>query len=331
MKEDNFINLIKKILPESSMYIGDDSAYISEKDLILTQDTLVEDVHFRSSTISSYDLGIKSIAVNLSDIAASGGIPKYILISLSMPENIDYDFIKSFYEGVRNICQKHNVLVVGGDLTRAPKIMISIAIIGFGDGIVSAKRSNAKIGELVIATGEFGSSGAGLWLLETQLKSPELITHISENIKDKFIKAHINPIPRLKEGRSIVESCEVSPALMDTSDGLADALYKICFQSNVSIEINYKDIPVDKNLEFTAGIANISPDKWIFYGGEDYQLIGTVPEKCLKKLQSQNIDIKIIGKVIKSDNNPAVYIKLNDKITIINSETLNSQLFGHFK
>ncbi|EKE03375.1 MAG: thiamin-monophosphate kinase [uncultured bacterium] len=324
MKEDNFINLIKDLLPESSSYIGDDTAYIAEKDLILTQDTLIEDVHFRQSTISPYDLGIKSIAVNLSDIAASGGIPAYALISLSLPQDINEDFVEEFYKGVRHICNKYSTLVVGGDLTKADKITISITMIGFGNGVTPAKRSNAKVGDIVITTGESGSSAAGLWLLETQVKD------IPEEIANKFITAHINPIPRLQEGRDIVSFCKKPPALMDTSDGLADALYKICLQSNVSMEIDFGNIPIDKDLSDIAHIAEINPLKWVFYGGEDYQLIGTVSQECLETLNSKQISVIVIGRVIESNNNPCAYVKVDNDVITINSTSIDSEGFKHF-
>ncbi len=144
MREDKFLNIIKEILPESSGYIGDDTAYLSEKDLILTQDTLIEDIHFRTSTINPYYLGRKAVAANLSDIAASGGVPGYILISLSMPKIIDDDFIKQFYKGVDSICKEYNVLVVGGDLTAAQKITVSVCVIGFGKGLIPANRRNSR-------------------------------------------------------------------------------------------------------------------------------------------------------------------------------------------
>ena len=142
MKEDLFIDLIKKMLPESSHFIGDDTAYVHKKDLILTQDTLIEDIHFRKSTISPYYLGRKAMAVNLSDIAAAGGEPSYALISLSMPEDIDENFIKEFYRGVNDISSEYGVLVVGGDLTRAFQTTISVCVLGFGNGLIPANRRN---------------------------------------------------------------------------------------------------------------------------------------------------------------------------------------------
>jgi thiamine-monophosphate kinase len=325
MKEDKFINIIKNMLPESSSYIGDDTAFIEEKGLILTQDTLVEDVHFSMELITPSDLGIKAVAVNLSDIAASGGTAKFILISLSLPENIDEIFIRDFYKGVNEICKKYNILVIGGDLTRASKIMISIAAIGYNEGLNPAKRNLARIDDLVITIGEFGSSAAGLWLLQNNN------CIIPDDIKKKFIKTHINPVPLLKEGREILKYSEnKTPALMDASDGLADALYKISLASEVSMEIDFDKIPIDNNLNLVAKTASINPFKWIFYGGEDYALVGAVSKEVCEKLIANNVDINVIGKVIKKIEQSEILIMYNKETMKINSETIDNEIFKHF-
>lgn len=295
MKEDIFLNIITQTLPESATYIGDDTAYISEKDLILTQDTLVEDVHFLTSTISPYYLGRKSIAVNLSDIAAAGGVANYILISLSMPKHIEEAFVKEFYEGVASICKEHDVVVVGGDLTAADKITISICALGFGNGLTPANRKNAKPGYIVAVTGPFGLSKAGF-----------------EDPNSKFIQAHINPTPRLKEGRKILEIAK-TPAMMDASDGLADALHKISLCSNVNIEVEYDKIPREDSIL----------KSWVLFGGEDYELVATMPEEAYKKLK-EVIYIEKIGVVKEAKGEHRV---------MIDSEPLsfNSHMFRHFE
>jgi len=323
MKEDLFIDLIKKMLPESSHFIGDDTAYVHKKDLILTQDTLIEDIHFRKSTISPYYLGRKAIAVNLSDIAAAGGEPSYALISLSMPEDIDESFIEEFYKGVNDICAEYGVLVVGGDLTRAFQITISVCVLGFGNGLIPANRRNAKVDDYVIVTGNFGSSRAGLEILEN--KGLE----VSEETRERFIQAHINPTPRIKEGRIILRAAK-KPALMDASDGLADALSKICLFSNVSMNINFDDIPYDKDLSIVAE-DETRLFKWILFGGEDYELVGTVSEKAYKKLADSGIFVKIIGTVVSAEDSPHPYIKYKEKTVKIDSEIMKTELFGHFK
>ncbi len=319
MKEDYFLEIIKKTLPESADFIGDDTAYIAEKDLILTQDTLIEDIHFRKSTISPYYLGRKSIAVNLSDIAAAGGVPAYALISLSMPENIEKTFIEEFYKGVHDICREYEIFVVGGDLTKSFQITISVCLVGFGNGLIPAGRKNAKAGDYVIVTGNFGSSRAGFEILENHLASDTLL---------KFVEAHVNPIPRIKEGRKILEIAQ-TPALMDASDGLADALSKICLFSNVEMRINFDDIPYDKDLSLLAKNEE-EIFKWILFGGEDYELVGTVSEQSYKKLVDSKIPVKKIGVVVSPDNLPCPYVKFGNKIIKIDAELINKELFKHF-
>lgn len=324
MKEDLFINTIKEALPDSAKYIGDDTAYITEKDLLLTQDTLIEDIHFRMNTISPFYLGRKSIAVNLSDIAAAGGVPSYVLISLSMPKNIDENFVKEFYNGVNSICKESGALVVGGDLTAAEKITVSVCAIGSGSGLIPANRRTAKVGDVVIISGSCGSSVAGFTLLE----NTDLAKKIPEDIRTKFIEAHINPTPKLNEGRKILENAD-KPAMMDLSDGLADALYKICDLSNVSMEIEFDQIPHDKN------ISKIFDDetavkKAILFGGEDYALIATVSEKIYEKLKKE-ISVKKIGVVKKAETDSYAYVKFKNEALKLDSEILDAGVFKHFE
>lgn len=277
MKEEIFLDIIRRTLPESACYIGDDTAFIPEKDLILTQDTLVEDIHFRLSSITPFYLGRKAIAVNLSDIAASGGVPRYITISLSMPKNTQERFIEDFYSGVRSICKEYDVLVVGGDLTASEKITVSVCVVASGKGLTPAGRKNAKPGDVVTVTGNFGSSRAGLNILEEQ---PE----IRANLRAKFTEAHINPVPRLGQGRRILQAAQ-APAMMDASDGLADALYKISQASGVSMEIDFGQIPYDRDILEFADFKTLRD--WVFFGGEDYELVATMPEQVYEQLREE--------------------------------------------
>lgn len=320
MKELQFIEIIKKTLPSVCKYIGDDNAFIPEKELLITQDTLVEDVHFRLKTISSYELGYKSIAVNLSDLAAGAAIPKYCLISLSLPKEIDNNFIENFYKGVKSICEKFDVDIIGGDITGAEKVMISITAIGYTEKQAPASRKNAKKDDIVFVTGNFGSSAAGLWCLENNYKNA------------KFEKNHLTPTPRLKEARTISEQAQQPLALMDASDGLADALIKISSMSNVSMEIFSEIIPFDKEIIELSKQANLNSYlDWVLFGGEDYELVGTMPESLFNSLNQKELNIKKIGKVIEQKTKPTVFIKLTDKTVEIDMQTLSQKTFDHFK
>lgn len=323
MKELDFIETIKKIIPESEKYIGDDTAFLSEKGLILTQDTLVEDIHFKLTTTTPFELGYKSIAVNLSDIAASASNPKYCLISLSMPKTTEKQFVEEFYSGVKKICTEFNTDIIGGDITGAEKLTISVTAIGYTNEKLPASRKNAKENDVVFVTGVFGSSAAGLWCLENNYK----------NTNSEFsIKKHLMPYPRVKEAKTIRKLINSPLTLMDASDGLADALVKICSLSKVSMNINSENIPVEKNLPIIAEKANLKDlNDWILFGGEDYELVGTISKNNFDILKKHGLNLIEIGTVTKTDENCNVSITTKDKTLKINIDNLDKKAFDHFK
>ena len=308
MKELDFIEIIKNTLADSS-FIGDDTAFV--EGFAMTQDTLIEDIHFRLKTTSPYELGQKAIAVNLSDIAAAGAEPKYVLVSLSLPSNTKEIFVKEFYQGINDICQKYNVKVIGGDITGAEKIAITVTAVGKAQKHI--KRSFAQIGDIICVSGEHGNSRAGLEILEKNLISNE-----------KFEKAHKTPIPKITEGLKIAEICE-TPALMDTSDGLADALFKIAQASNVTLSVDFSKIPYDKNLEI---LAKEKLQNWILFGGEDYELLTCVRKRDFEKLKTQ-IKLYPIGEVITQEDSPVI-INFENKTLKIDKKTIENMSFDHF-
>jgi thiamine-monophosphate kinase len=306
MKELEFIEIIKNTLSDSS-FIGDDTAFVDG--LAITQDTLIEDIHFRTSTITPYELGQKAIAVNLSDLAAAGAKPLYLLISLSLPSGIHDDFVEDFYKGVELLCSRYAIKVIGGDITGAHKISITVTAIGRAKKQI--KRSLAKVGDVIFTTGEHGNSRAGFEILEKNL--PE---------NKKFINAHKTPTPAIETGLLISEVCE-KPALMDTSDGLADALYKIAIASGVTLEVDFSKIPFD------FAIKNFSKwQDWVLFGGEDYQLLGCVSKDEFKKL-SAKVDVFEIGHVVAKKDFPVI-IKMDGEDKPLDKTTMDGMSFDHF-
>ena len=169
MNEKSLIKLIKSSLQSS--YIGDDCAYLKDLGIVVTQDSLVEDVHFKRDLITPFQLGYKTVMVNISDVCASGAEPKYLTISLSLPDTVDENFVKEFYDGAKNAAE--DVKIVGGDLTGSDKIYISASAIGSDTGRKISSRSNAKDGYKIIVSGEHGSSAYGLALLLKNNLSPD--------------------------------------------------------------------------------------------------------------------------------------------------------------
>ena len=261
MKEQDFINIIKKQI--GTEYIGDDCAFLKDLGIVITQDSLVEDVHFKLNWCTPYQLGYKAVTVNISDVLASGAEPKYLTIALSLPSNIEGCFIEEFYKGAKSALR--GAKIVGGDITGADKIYISITAIGTTSGRKISSRSNAHVGDVVITKGEFGKSSLGLKELMNGGNDSELI------------RAHLEPQLEENFANEIATQINSEYAMMDTSDGLADALFQIASSSNVSID-----------SKFVEGI----------FGAEDYKLVATVPREFLKKLT----EYEIIGKVVEKQD-----------------------------
>ena len=274
MNEKSLIKLIKSSLQSS--YIGDDCAYLKDLGIVVTQDSLVEDVHFKRDLITPFQLGYKTVMVNISDVCASGAEPKYLTISLSLPDTVDENFVKEFYDGAKNAAA--DVKIVGGDLTGSDKIYISASAIGSDTGRKISSRSNAKSGYKIIVSGEHGSSAYGLALLLKNNLSPD------EIVNNKFVKAHLMPAAQREFSREIAENIKDDYAMMDTSDGLADALMQIAQASRVTIDIETSKISHDPIVDMDT----------VLYGGEDYQLVAAVPKYILKNTDAYTIigDVK---------------------------------------
>lgn len=322
MKELELLDTIKKVLTEKS-HIGDDCAYLEDLGVVVTQDSMVEDVHFSHKFSSPYQLGYKAMATNLSDIFASGAVPAYATISLSLPSNIDESFIKKFYKGCDELAQKYRFEVVGGDITGGDKIFISVCMIGKVLNRKISSRKKAKVGDLVVTTGDHGSSAAGLWILKN-LKNHESL-HKKAFQTSNFVNIHLNPIPQKKFSYQISETINRDYAMMDSSDGLMDAVYKIAQASNVLVELDFNKIPFDTGIKELARMAHLDYKDWIFYGGEDYQLVACIDKNNLQKI---NADYTIIGEVKEKKESNFVQINFDDSVEKIQNL---EKTYNHFR
>ena len=279
MQESQLLKIITNSI--GSSFIGDDCAFLKDVGIVVSQDTLVEDVHFRLSWMTPKELGIKSMLVNISDILASGAIPAYIVISLSFPKSFDENFIKEFYDGVEIVSKEYGVKIVGGDLTRAEKVVVSICAIGKTKGRNISSRKKAKVGYKVVVAGNHGSSAAGLMALE------------ASDYKSPFIKSHKTPVLYPQFSELLATKCCKDYAMMDTSDGLADALFKIAMASGVTLRVDFDKIPFDNEL-----LKYDNYKELILFGGEDYSLIGVVPQEV------NLADYSVIGTAITRQSAP---------------------------
>lgn len=313
MKELEFLEIINNTLSKNS-HLGDDCAYLQDLGIVVTQDSLVENIHFLSSLSTPYQLGYKSIIVNLSDIFASGALPKYITISLSLPENIDNKFVKEFYMACEDLSKEYDFEIIGGDITGSDTIFISVCAIGMTKGRNISSRKNAKAGDYIVTTGIHGSSAAGLFAKDNNIQ-------VSENL----LKAHFVPEVSGNFSNEIATKISRNYAMMDTSDGLADALFKIARSSGVLISVDFDKIPYDKEIESAAKAANVDFKDWVLYGGEDYQLVACIDEQNLKNI---NADYTVIGQVKEKSDNHFVEVDFSDKIEKISDL---EKTYNHFK
>ena len=304
--------------------IGDDAAVITpnSKNQVITSDALVENVHFIYNQISMYNLGWKSLASNYSDVASMGCDPLAVSITLGIKKNQQVEDLEKIYEGFAGITNKFGGTIIGGDIVKSNDFFISISVIGQNNHTSTLMRNDAKPGDLVVVSGELGSSAAGLKLISDFDRS------LYENEADKsskfipFLTSHFKPEPQIALGRAILDFNITT--CTDISDGLIRDLSNICDSSNVSSIVNIDKIPTDVNLK------SIFPNDWIelcLSGGEDYQLLFTGTKNKISKIQKHTSSkLTIIGQITKRSD-PKISLIDNENNTI----KFSQKGWDHFK
>jgi len=265
--------------PDSNLLvdIGDDAAVVKRGALadIYTTDTLVDGVHFVAGRIPWRDLGWKSLAVNLSDIAAMGGQPLYSLVTLGLTTNASPADLVELYRGMRAASAKFGGQVIGGDVVRSPVMFVTVAMIGTATKVgarpVVLTRSAVRPGYKIAVTGVVGSSAGGLRLIsEGSPRRPR-----SSSV---LVKAHNTPVPRVAEGQALVRAGV--RAAMDVSDGLVADLGKLCAASGVRAVVTAERVPVAEELR------RAFPNDYLqlaLGGGEDYELLFAAPPEVMER------------------------------------------------
>jgi thiamine-monophosphate kinase len=279
--------------------IGDDCAVLSKDNrncFLVTTDTLVAGVHFDLAWHPPFLLGRKTAAVNLSDIAAMGGEPRFALLNLAFPGSASA-WLGEFLAGFHEMLQEHDTVLVGGDTVKSPNdLSMTVTIIGEAAKDTICYRSGAIKGDLVFVSGTLGDAAGGLLLCRSGLYKD------GSGKWQELVKAHLDPQPQVRLGRILAESGLVH-AMMDISDGLATDLAHICTESRTGAEIFQEDIPVSKDLHAAAGKLTVPIGDWTLKGGEDYQLLFTVAprhEQRLRQLVAGQTgrDVYAIGRII---------------------------------
>lgn len=288
--------------------IGDDAAALvlsPASALLATTDMLLEGVHFDLATTDLFSLGWKSAAVNLSDIAAMGGTPRFCLTALGIPPSLTAENIGVFYRGINACLKKFGAVLVGGDTCRSRTgLVISVSMLGEAKKKRIITRSGARPGDLIFVTGTLGDSAAGLELLKAGFKeqgargkeSRSAIRNPQSAIK-RLIEKHLRPMPRIAEGIKLSATGAAS-AMIDVSDGLTSDLGHICEESGVGAEIVAANIPLGVGVK-SLNILERPALEYALSGGEDYELLFTVPPDKLQKFRSLKVDASEIGVITR--------------------------------
>lgn len=302
---------------ESSRYgVGDDCAvlqYSTEKQVLVTTDLLMEGVHFDLTYVPLKHLGYKAVMVNLSDIYAMNGMPRQITVSLALSKRFSIEDMEELYAGMRLACEAHGVDIVGGDTTSSlTGLAISITCIGEAEKEQVVYRNGAKETDLICVSGDLGAAYMGLQLLEREKaifesqKQPHQREAQLEQVQPDFagkeylLERQLRPEARRDIILKLAEAGIRPTSMMDISDGLSSELLHICTQSNVGCRVYEERIPLDYQTAVMAEELNMNVTTCALNGGEDYELLFTIPIADHEKIE-QIEGIKLIGHITRKD------------------------------
>ena len=298
------IDMIKGILEKPGkdveVGIGDDCAVVDfgGKKLVLTVDALVEGDHF-GGWFSPEQAGRKAIEANVSDIASMGARPKFVLVGLCLRRDSEAGFVERLYNGINEACKKYGIFVIGGNITHGTQVVIDIFLLGELDGNARpCLRSSARPGDYIVSSGDLGGSCAGLNLFLKKFPG-------FEGVK----KFHVEPHANL--GKALLLAPLVN-AMEDVSDGLASEVKNICKESNCGAVIFAENVPVASEVKKAASALGMGWLDFALFGGEDYELVATVPEKNVKAVEA--LGAVVVGRILEGKN---VYLERSGKRVLL--------------
>jgi thiamine-monophosphate kinase len=280
---------------------GDDAAVTAPRGVTATSvDAFVEGVHFRRDTAPLESIGGKAIAAALSDLAAMGAAPGEAYVQLGIPADLDEAGSIELGRGLASAASTYDVAVIGGDVTRAPVLILALTVVGHArsaDQLVS--RSGARPGDVVTVTGELGGAAAGLLLLDR----PELASAVAPALADGLRRRQLEPTPRLDAGR-VLAGCGAT-AMIDLSDGLGGDAFHVAMASGAGIVIELEGLPRQAGVEEVAVAAGVDPTELVAAGGEDYELLATLPPEQVAvardAVESTGVKLTVVGEVIAGE------------------------------
>jgi thiamine-monophosphate kinase len=306
--------------PSSLTGVGDDSAVIDAGDhcILVTTDLLVEGIHFNLIYTPLKHLGYKAVAVNLSDIYAMNGEPRQITVSIAVSGKFSLESLEELYSGIYMACDKYNIDLVGGDTSSSlTGLTISITAIGVAKKEEIVYRGGARTNDLICVSGDLGAAYIGLQLLEREKalfeKDPDLQPDLGGN--DYIIGRQLKPEPREDIVRLLKLNGIQPTSMIDISDGLSSEILHICKNSDKGCRIYQEKIPIDATTAMMASEFNIEPLICALHGGEDYELLFTVPLKDFEKVRNLK-EIHVIGKIVDKEDKALMVSKEGNTVQL---------------
>ena len=305
---------------ETKYGIGDDAAVLdtSNQQTLVTTDLLMEGVHFDLVYTPLKHLGYKAAIVNFSDIYAMNGTPKQITVSLAVSKRFCIEDLEQFYEGLRLACQLHNVDIVGGDTTSSVTgLAISITCIGTAQSKQIVYRNGAKETDLICVSGDLGAAYMGLQLLEREKAVFEGENEINPDFsgKEYLLERQLKPEARKDIIEDLTKENILPTSMIDISDGLSSELMHICSQSNTGCRVYEDRIPIDYQTAVMAEELNMNVTTCALNGGEDYELLFTVPLTAHDKVAAMK-GVKVIGHITKAELGCALITRDGQEFTL---------------
>ncbi|MGH2764866.1 MAG: thiamine-phosphate kinase [Actinomycetota bacterium] len=321
LSERDLVRGIRKVLsgkaPGVVVAVGDDAAVVEpgRHQGVLTADMLVEGVHFELGATSAHDLGYKAISVNVSDVAAMGGSPRYGLACLGLSEGIEAAWVMELYGGMREAADEYGMAIVGGDTSRADRAVVSVTLSGEVAEGRAVTRSGARAGDVLVVTGSLGGSAGGLRIARDagRHRTDALSTEWGRSL----LAIHERPRARVGEGQAL--GAAGARAMIDLSDGLAIDLGRLCEESGVGARVRLPDLPITPGLVDLSAATDADPLDLALHGGEDYELLAALPPDAVEEARRTIVErfgtrLTEIGEVVEGSGLVALRGELEEPL-----------------
>ncbi len=316
------IHRLQAIVPMGYLGIGDDAAYLPPTGLgwLVSQDMLVEGQHFRWDWMTPEQLGEKAVAVNVSDIAAMGGVPKAILTSIALPDDFEVESVERLYRGMAKALDRYGAVLIGGDTVRSPAgFSLDVSVFGQPGPAGPVLLSGAKPGDRLFVTGRLGAAYAGYSLLMHNILWPSASMHYRS-----VLQAHLAPVARVEAGQQLGA---LAHAMTDISDGLVNELTTMTRFGGIGAVVDADRIPLDAATRFVAQEYGRDPLDFACYGGEDYELLVAIPPSRTREAQAMCLQCGVpVTEIGAITDTPGIHlVRGGEELTIDEGKT-----FAHF-